>query len=82
VTTSLHTDFFDNFKEVAGGNSFRVGTVKQYVQHRPDVISDIFYDNSAYWWYLLLYNNISDPFNELNPSTTFLIPDINEFLRR
>jgi len=82
VVTSINTGFFDNFKEVVENDSFALGTVKQYIQHRPDTISDIFYDNSTYWWYLLLYNNISDPFNELNASDPFLIPTLNDFLQR
>tara|TARA_R100000008_G_scaffold83705_1_gene69488 strand:- start:1223 stop:1534 length:312 start_codon:yes stop_codon:yes gene_type:complete len=82
IVTSINTNFFDNFQEVVEGDSFGVGTVKQYIQHRPDSISDIFYDNPAYWWYLLLYNNMSDPFNDLNASDPVLIPALNDFLRR
>ena len=82
ITTSINTNFFDNIQITINSEPFSVGTVKQYIQHRPDVISDIFYNTSTYWWYLLMYNNINDPFNRLNPTDKFLIPNINEFLRR
>jgi hypothetical protein len=80
ITTSINTDFFDNIDLRMAGQPAMVGTVKQYIQHRPDTISDIFYHNASYWWYLLLYNNMNDPFNSLNPTDTFLVPLIDEEL--
>jgi hypothetical protein len=82
ITTSINTSFFDNIESTIRSNRSAVGVVKEYVKHRPDTISDIFYNTPTYWWYFLMYNNINDPFNRLNPGDTVLIPNINEFLRR
>jgi|TARA_R110001583_G_scaffold69844_1_gene197958 hypothetical protein len=78
TTTSINTTFFDDIKSSIDSQPYSIGAVKEYVKHRPDVISDLFYNTSTYWWYLLMYNNMNDPFNSLNPSDSFLIPVIDE----
>lgn len=80
IKTSINTDFMDNFHLRVVNGDYNIGTVKIYVAHRPDTISDIMYNTAAYWWYLQLYNGISDPFERLNPSDSIMIPIINEFL--
>tara|TARA_R110000751_G_scaffold55062_7_gene118179 strand:- start:2817 stop:3128 length:312 start_codon:yes stop_codon:yes gene_type:complete len=77
ITTSIHTPFMDSIDPTSPNSQHDVAKIKQYVKHRPDTISDIFYNSSAYWWYILLYNNINDPFEGLNSSTKILIPQIN-----
>ena len=78
VTTSLNTPFMDNLESTIKLGRDQVGTVKEYVAHRPDTLSDIFYNTSAHWWYLLLYNNITDPFESLNPGQKLLIPFLDD----
>lgn len=41
---------------------FEIGYIPEGYQHRPDLISNIFYGSPKYWWLLMLVNNISDPF--------------------
>jgi len=45
-------------------------------EHRPDLISDIFYNTPEYWWLILLYNNIDDPFEGLNVGDQIKIPKL------
>jgi len=82
ITTSLNTNFVDTLDPTSPLANHDIARIKQYVKERPDAIADIFYNSSAYWWYILLYNNINDPFEELNPSTNILIPKINVNLRK
>jgi hypothetical protein len=81
ISTSINTEFMDNIEKSILSNAHSLGTVKQYIAHRPDVVSDIFYNSSSYWWYLLMYNNINDPFEGFNTSDKILIPNINDILR-
>ena len=53
---------------------YDVGYVPAGYEHRPDLISDIFYETPEYWWLLLLFNNITDPFEEFNVGDRILIP--------
>ena len=80
ITTSLNTTFMDSVDSTAPGAKHAIGRVKQYISHRPDTISDIFYNSASYWWYFLLYNNINDPFERLNPSDLILLPPVNDLL--
>jgi len=45
-------------------------------EHRPDLISDVFYNTPEYWWLILLYNNIDDPFEGLNVGDQIKVPKI------
>ena len=82
ITTSINTTFMDNIESTMSVGAHSIGKVKQYIAHRPDTISDIFYNSSSYWWYLLMYNNINDPFEGFNTSDKILIPKLNDFFRR
>ena len=45
-------------------------------EHRPDLISNVFYRTPEYWWLILLYNNIDDPFEGLNVGDQIKIPNL------
>ena len=81
ITTSINTPFMDGIEVSIITGDHAIGKVKQYIAHRPDTISDIFYNSSSYWWYILLYNNINDPFERLNISDHILIPNLNDFFQ-
>ena len=53
-----------------------IGYVIPGYEHRPDLISDVFYDTPEYWWLILMYNNIDDPFEGLNIGDQIKIPRI------
>lgn len=45
-------------------------------EHRPDLISELFYNTPIYWWLILLHNNIPDPFQGLNVGDIIQIPKL------
>ena len=77
VTTSLNTDYELLLERIPESKDYKVGRIVSYIVHRPDYISNIFYNTPAHWWYLLTFNNIRDPFEGFNPNDRILIPDIN-----
>ena len=56
--------------------SYQTAYVINGYEHRPDLISDIFYNTPEYWWLILLYNNIDDPFEGLNVGDQIKIPNL------
>ena len=52
------------------------GKVPAMVQQRPDLISNIFYNSPGYWWYIMQYNGITDPFEELKAGQPISIPEL------
>ena len=77
VTTSVgHASQDLLCKHVKRLYDFDIGYVISGYQHRPDLISDLFYNTPGYWWLILLANNISDPFEGLNVGDRIIIPKI------
>lgn len=52
------------------------GVIPPGYAHRPDLISDLFYGTTTKDWMLMMFNNISDPFQQLNVGDTILLPMI------
>lgn len=76
VTTSVGTTMDDIIVNLEKTYSFQKGKVPVFHKHRPDLISDIFYDSPKYWWFILQFNEINDPFTDLNPGDDIFIPDL------
>jgi len=55
---------------------YTIGYIPAGYEHRPDKISDLFYGTPAYWWFLLLINNIQDSFEGLNVGDRIIIPKV------
>src|SRR3990167_2619069 len=55
---------------------YDVGYVPAGFEHRPDLISNVFYGTPDYWWLILFVNNIADPFEGLNEGDQILIPKL------
>ena len=55
---------------------YEVGYVPAGYEHRPDLISNVFYGSPRNWWLLMLVNGISDPFEGFNQNDAILIPKI------
>jgi len=53
-----------------------VGYVPAGYEHRPDLISNLWFDTPNYWWLILLVNNISDPLEGLNSGDKVFIPKL------
>ena len=56
--------------------NYDVGFIPAGVEHRPDLISNIFYNTPSYWWLLMLVNNVADPFEDFNVGDRILLPKI------
>lgn len=75
IATSLNTDF-DNFIINMNDTEYEVAYIVDGYQHRPDLISDLFYNTVTNDWMIMMFNNIKDPFQELNVGDRILIPKI------
>ena len=53
---------------------FEVAYIPVGYEHRPDLISDLFYDSPKNDWLIMLFNNVEDPFEGLNVGDKILLP--------
>lgn len=75
--TSVGNKEYDSFlTNLESITEYEVGYVPAGFEHRPYLISEVFYNTPNYWWFLLLFNNIADPFEGLNVGDRILIPKI------
>jgi hypothetical protein len=56
--------------------SVEVGIIPPGYAHRPDLISDLFYGTVTKDWMIVMFNNIKDPFQQLNVGDKILLPII------
>jgi hypothetical protein len=56
--------------------TIEVGYIPAGFEHRPDLISNLFYNTTTKDWLILMFNNITDPFQQLNVNDRILIPMI------
>ena len=75
VTTSVGSSY-DVFSINLISKASCPGRVPAAVDQRPDLISNIFYDTPGYWWYVMQYNGITDPFEELKAGKQISIPEL------
>lgn len=57
-------------------SSFEVGFIPPGYEHRPDLISNVYYGTPSYWWLILEANGIADPFESLNVNDRIIIPKL------
>lgn len=76
VSTSVGTSYDNIVSEIKKTYTAQAGKVPAAHANRPDLTSDIFYDSSKYWWLLLQYNNVPDPFEGFNAGDDIAIPKI------
>lgn len=55
--------------------------VTQEILQRPDLISQIAYNNPEYWWVIYEFNSIKDPLFELKLNDTLRIPPLEKVLK-
>lgn len=75
VVTSLNSKL-DEFIKNLENREIEVGYIPAGYEHRPDLISNLFYNTVTYDWMILMFNNIKDPFQELNVGDRILLPKI------
>lgn len=77
ITSSVGHPSFDNLiKNFESTYNYDTGFIPISFEHRPDNISDLFYNTPGYWWMLMLANNEPDPFEGFNVNDRILIPKI------
>jgi len=75
TTTVLNVPEFDDLLEnLSNKYEYEVGYVPAGYEHRPDLISHIFYGSPKNWWLLCVVNGISDPFEGFQTNQRILIP--------
>lgn len=75
IFSSLASESFKNFYTSLNRVPYKVGYIPAGYEHRPDLISNLFYGTPTKDWFICYFNNIKDPFNELNVGDRILIPD-------
>jgi len=77
VTTTLNSEDFEQFQRRMADFSFDVGYVPPGFEHRADLISNLFYSTPTLDWLICWFNNIKDPFQELNVRDQIKIPKLS-----
>ena len=76
VTSILHATEHDFVsKNLDTAYEYRVGYVPAGFEHRPDLISNVFYGTPDKWLLLMQVNNIEDPFEGFNLNDRIFIPE-------
>jgi hypothetical protein len=77
VTTILNSDVFDDLiQNLDEAYEYETGYVPVGYEHRPDLISNVFYGTPANWWLLMLVNGITDPSEGFQHNQRILIPKL------
>tara|TARA_R100000152_G_C6781171_1_gene215113 strand:- start:3921 stop:4226 length:306 start_codon:yes stop_codon:yes gene_type:complete len=76
ITTSVGSQI-DAVSENITDVQTKIGRVPAGFEHRPDLISNVFFGTPGYWWYLMLVNGVTDPFEGFNSGDQILIPVIS-----
>jgi len=77
VTTILNSPVFDSMLvNLSDQYEYEVGFVPAGYEHRPDLISNVYYGSPNNWWLLMLVNSITDPFEGFKVNERILIPKI------
>ena len=75
INTLFNVDEFDKLvQDYENRYSLITAKIPKQAEHRPDLISNVFYSNVNNWWLLLLVNNENDPFEFFNEGDEFLLP--------
>lgn len=77
VTTSVGDPVQDKIhKESSERFSMKSGYIPIGYEHRPDLISNVFYNTPGKWWLLMLVNGVTDPFEGFDVNNRILIPQL------
>lgn len=76
VVSSLNSTNFEKYYNNLNSLRFKVGYIPLGYEHRPDLISNLFLGTPTLDWMICYFNNVKDPFNELNVGDRILIPVI------
>ena len=71
VGSTLHEGTVQQIQRTIGTEKF----IPAGYAHRPDLISNLFFDGPGAWWSVLAINGLSDPFESLNVGDRIGLPD-------
>jgi len=75
--TILNTPTFDSLiTNLDSSYEYDVGYIPAGYEHRPDLISNLFYGSPKNWWLLMLVNSVTDPNEGFKQNDKILIPKI------
>lgn len=74
VVTSIGSDEFQSFIDNIEDYEYDVGHIPPGLEHRADLISNLFYGTPTMDWLICWANNIKDPFQQLNIRDQIRIP--------
>lgn len=77
VNTIVNSPVYDNIiRDIETIYEYDLGYVPNGYEHRPDLISNVFYGSPKNWWLLMLVNNITDPFEGFYLNQQIKIPKL------
>ena len=76
VTTTLNSGEFEKFLESFEYFAYENGHIPPGYEHRADLISNLFYGTPTLDWLICWFNNVDDPFQQLNILDPIRIPKL------
>jgi len=76
ITTSLTERMDTVIQNLENDYEVELGRIPKYHDSRPDLASYAFYASPKFWWMILMYNTMEDPFNNFNPGDIVRIPEL------
>lgn len=78
VRTIVNSETYENMlKNLEGYYEYDIAYVPKGYEHRPDLISNVFYGTPKNWYLLMLVNNITDPFEGFRINEQIKIPKLS-----
>jgi len=75
-TISTNLDANNFIVDLEDAYEIEVGYIPAGFEHRPDLISELFYDTPSFEWLIMMANSIDDPYESLNVGDRILIPKL------
>jgi hypothetical protein len=76
ISTSLSVEMDNFINTLESSFDIENGKIPIYHKGRPDLTSHAFYASPKFWWFLLMFNSIEDPFNSFNSGDIIRIPQL------
>lgn len=76
LATAVTSETYQEYLSTIDSIPYSVGYIPPGYEHRPDLISDLFYNTTTLDWLILLFNSIDDPFESLNVGDKILLPKL------
>jgi hypothetical protein len=76
ILPAIDRDILNDYLKSLEDSQIDIGYIPAGYEHRPDLISNYFYNTTTKDWLIVMFNNIRDPFQELNVGDRILIPRV------